>query len=152
MSAKGRKMLNAEAISYGVGQRASAWLRQAYPGDSRAKRIARDFECDERTAKSWLAGERPANRHWDQMVARWGRAFLAFVYQPYFDWAEQERLDAELAALQSVAARLEEARGAHASTPDVDRAIRAVAHEKAPKARAVVAGARLPLRATAGRR
>lgn len=85
-------------VTAAVGERVAAWLRQVYP-DARAKRIARDFGCDERTAQGWLAGAAPANKHWHGMVARWGQRFLAFVYQPHFDWAEQARLDAELEAL-----------------------------------------------------
>lgn len=105
--------MTSTAIGMGVGQRIAAWLRQAYP-DAKAKRIALDFGCDERTAKSWLAGERPIGRHLDAMIARWGRVFFAFVYEPVLNWAEQERLDAELAALQSVTARL---RSVQVTTP-----------------------------------
>jgi hypothetical protein len=151
MTETGKKMLaSANAISYGVGGRVAAWLRQAYPADA-AKLIARDFGSDERTAKGWLSGNRPLNRHWDAMVARWGKAFLMFCYQPHFDWAEQERLDAELAALQSIAARLQEEKKRHASDANAGGPVRAMADAAADQGGAMVADDDRPLR-TAERR
>lgn len=91
-----------------IGERTAAWLRQAFPGDNRAKLIAREFDCDERTAKAWLAGEPPQlHRHWHAMVGKWGKAFLAFVYQP-FDWSAQLEIEARLDALEQEAAALRE--------------------------------------------
>jgi hypothetical protein len=103
MSGKGRTMT---AVALAVGQRTAAWLRQQYP-NAHAKRIARDFNVDERTAKSWLAGKPPSTDYWHSCVARWGKGFVAFVYAPYFDWAEQARLEVEIETIQS---RLDELR------------------------------------------
>jgi len=131
-----------------VGSRIAAWLRQAYP-DNRAKRIARDFGCDERTAKSWLAGKRCENHHWDRMVARWGKAFLGFVYSAHFDWAAQLALEAQLEALQ---ADLDDIRQQIKGTPNesnVDRTAGAVAFGAPAEAGRVVEADRTPFRTAA---
>jgi hypothetical protein len=41
-----------------IGQRWAEALRRRYPADA-AKTIARDFGCEVRTARSWLAGQAP---------------------------------------------------------------------------------------------
>lgn len=82
-----------------VGDRLAAWLRQAYP-DAKAKRVAADFDVDERTAKSWLSGALPKNKHMLAMKQRWGWRFVAFIYQP-MDFAGQADLRARLDVLDT---------------------------------------------------
>ena len=89
-----------------VGQRVAAWLRQTYPAGVRCKQIARDFNVSSPTVDRWLAGYRPIGGAFDQMVVRWGRAFLAWVYQP-LGWAEAERLQCEIDAAHGQLARIE---------------------------------------------
>ncbi len=88
-----------------VGQRVAAWLRQTYPTGVRGKQIARDFSVALPTVDRWLAGYRPAGGVFDRMVARWGRAFLAWVYQP-LGWAEAERLQCEIDVAQKQLVRI----------------------------------------------
>lgn len=94
------------AIAWGVGQRTAIWLRSRWPTDT-AKHAARALETEPRTVKTWLAGKPPSNEFFHAMVARWGREFVAFVYQPHFDWTEQARLEVEI---ETMAASLEEIR------------------------------------------
>jgi hypothetical protein len=130
------------AIALGVGQRTAAWLRQKYP-DAKAKRIARDFGVAKITAKGWLKGNRPSNDHWDLMVARWKKEFLAFVYSPTFDWAENLRLEVEIETIQ---ARLdvvsEKVKARNAADQNDPRDHRAVARRETGEASPVVDKAR----------
>jgi hypothetical protein len=94
------------AITYGIGQRVAFWLRKEWPRDT-VKQAARELDVSTDTVKGWLQGKPPQNRHFHQMVVRWQQTFLAFVYQPHFDWTEQARLDVEL---ETALASLEEIR------------------------------------------
>lgn len=95
-----------------VGARVSSHLRVLYPRDA-AKSIARDFGVGVDTAKGWLSGRPPANRHMTRMVARWGKTFLDYVYAPHIGASgiEQrvERVLADMAALQADLRRLRNA-------------------------------------------
>lgn len=84
-----------------VGARLAWFLSGAYAGGAKRKRIARDFEVSPDTAKGWLNGTRPASRHFDTMVKKWGREFLRFVYP-----ATADERDAELQQLKQIAAHL----------------------------------------------
>lgn len=100
-----------------VGPRIAAWLRRAYPGPGKAKRIACDFAAGERTAKAWLGGDRPRGRAFDLMAERWGPAFLAHVYEGC-DWSLSLAHSVELSAIKS---RIKEMEKLHAAAAD-DRA------------------------------
>lgn len=84
-----------------------AWfLAGAYPGASKRKRIARDFDVSPETAKGWLCGRAwPRHETFLRMRAKWGPAFIRFVYM------EMDELDARVARLEREI-RLEEARKA----------------------------------------
>ena len=62
---------NAGPCNGDYGQRWAGFLRQRYTGTCAAKRIARDFECEPRTATAWLGGQPPHIRH----LARAGQVF-----------------------------------------------------------------------------
>jgi hypothetical protein len=89
-----------------VARRVSAWLRQAYPGLNAVKLIAADLDVSPDTAKGWLAGQMPANRHMLKLKRRFGGAFVAFVYEP-FEWSRDYDLRARLDDLRG---RLDELR------------------------------------------
>ena len=96
---KNRKM-TAVDLSTAVGDRARQWLRQRYERDA-AKRIARDFNVGQRTAETWLAGAKPADRHLWAMVARWGRPFLDWISMPALTPEEEASLDERLERLEA---------------------------------------------------
>lgn len=64
-----------------MGRRVATWLRAAYPRNG-AKGIARDTGASPHTARKWLAGVLPENKHMAMMASRWGARFLAYVYEP----------------------------------------------------------------------
>jgi hypothetical protein len=102
----GRGTEKMTALTMEVGQRTAHWLKQRWPADT-AKHVAREFDMSVRTAEGYCAGSPPSNRVWHAMVAKWGKDFISFVYQPHFDWAEQARLEVEIETIQS---RLDELR------------------------------------------
>ena len=78
-----------------MGQRVCFWLKSYYPRNA-AKLIARDFRVSIATAKRWLAGALPTAEHLAAMGARFGKRFLAFVYEPavgpWRDYAYEEEI------------------------------------------------------------
>lgn len=86
-----------------VGQQLAAWLAP-YP----AKRLARLFGVEPRTAKAWRSGELPQNRHLIAMVALWGRPFIDHIFAPVLvpapaDLARRlERLQIEISDIRRV--------------------------------------------------
>ena len=95
-----------DGVTIEMGNRVASWMRQAYPRDA-AKLAARDFECSPHTAKKWLLGERPANKHLDMMAKRWGKAFVAFIYEPIVGPWRHYAMDQELEDLKSRIAAIE---------------------------------------------
>lgn len=91
-----------------IGARVAEWLRQVYERDA-AKRIAADFGVSPNTAKSWLAGAMPANSHIAALVARFGREFLAFVFEPVLGPWPEAVYEARLEAVEKEAAALRRA-------------------------------------------
>ena len=89
-----------------MGERVAAWLRQVYP-DARAKRIGRDFDVSEATAKRWLSGVRPTSDYLNAMTARWGWRFTQMVFQAQPRAAADDDLRAELAIMRATIERLE---------------------------------------------
>jgi transposase-like protein len=71
-----------DASSEAVGRRWSNALRQRYPGQHAAKRIARDFDVTPSTAESWLGGQSPYARHFVKAAALFGPAILFDVLAP----------------------------------------------------------------------
>ncbi|OWJ67431.1 hypothetical protein [Inquilinus limosus] len=98
-----------------IGPRLAAHLRSLYPKHA-AKRLATDFGVEEVTARGWLAGKRPSNRHMDRMFARWGRAFFDFLYAPIAGATDiDSRLDRVAADVAALQAELRRARDAEAA-------------------------------------
>jgi hypothetical protein len=78
---KGEEILQMDDVATEqVGARIAWFLAGAYPGGAKRKRMSRDFDVSPETCKGWLNGSRPAGRHFDAMVKRWGNSFLNFVY------------------------------------------------------------------------
>lgn len=107
-----KEMTSLDLARDDIGPRIAAHLRTLYPKHA-AKRLASDFCVEEVTARGWLAGSRPSNRHMDRMIARWGNSFLDFVYAPITGAPDLEtRLDrvfADIAALQAEIRRMRHA-------------------------------------------
>jgi hypothetical protein len=73
-----------------ISTRHAHFLReQAYPGPHKRKRIASDWGVSEALARQWLEGKVPASKHLVRMIARWGAAYLAFVFEPCGQWARE---------------------------------------------------------------
>ena len=100
-----QKMLN-EAVTIEMGDRVSAWLRQAYPRDA-AKLAARDLGASPHTVEKWLAGSLPANKHLVAMGQRWGKGFFAFILEPVVGPWRHYAMDAEIDDLKSRIAAIE---------------------------------------------
>lgn len=101
------KLLSQTANNFDLGPRWQAWLRdQVYRGPHAAKRIARDWNVSEGTAKLWLSGKRPTSEYVEEARRRWGWRFVQFVFAPP---GIERQLDAELAQLKQRVALLERA-------------------------------------------
>jgi hypothetical protein len=105
-------MVALDAAQDTIGPRIASHLRTLYPKNA-AKLIAADFDVEEVTARGWLAGKQPSNRHMTRMIARWGKSFLDFVYAPLTGALDIDtRLDrvvADIAALQAELRRMRHA-------------------------------------------
>ncbi|MDI1227373.1 MAG: hypothetical protein PSY14_06800 [bacterium] len=55
-----------------IGLQWAGLLKQNYNTRHAAKSIARDFNCEPRTAKSWLAGQHPQLRHFMRAMQLFG--------------------------------------------------------------------------------
>lgn len=89
------------------------WLReQAYTGPHKRKRIAQDWGVSEALARTWLEGKIPASRHLVRMIAKWGTAYIAFVWQGCGHWARElsaaDRLNKVAAEAESIKREIEE--------------------------------------------
>lgn len=82
-----------------VAKRVTSWLS----GYSK-KELALIFDVSERTAKGWLAGNLPQNKHLIAMIERWGMAFVEDVFAPALDkeispYNRLERISRDVRAL-----------------------------------------------------
>jgi hypothetical protein len=103
---RGEQKSMSAAVTTEIGLRIAHWMKLCWPVDT-AKYAARAFGVELPTAEGWTKGKPPANRHWHAMVGAWGKGFLAFVYEPYHDWAHDLRFEAEIDAIKGEIARLE---------------------------------------------
>lgn len=85
-----------------IGDRVRAWLLQVYPSRD-AKDIARGEDVSIQTARRWLSGCLPENKHMAALAVKFGKAFVAFVYEPACGDMRLARLDAQL---EDISARL----------------------------------------------
>jgi hypothetical protein len=104
---KSDKKMNAAAVHAEVGGRVSYWLRQEWPVKT-AESASVEFNVSVATAKRWIAGHAPTMKHLSAMLRKWGKRFAAFVLEPTGDWTVEWRIEAELEALQTRLADLEE--------------------------------------------
>lgn len=99
-----------------ISKRHVYFLReQAYPGPHKRKRIASDWGVSEALARQWLEGKLPRSIYLTKMIARWGRAYVGFVWQGC-DWARglmvDDGLDRAAAQLATLQKQIEELRRA----------------------------------------
>jgi hypothetical protein len=73
------------------GERCAYFLRLMYQ-DAKAKRIARDYEVSEPTARLWLSGKLPTSEHLTKLSRRHGWRAVAFIFG---QMPLQIRLDAQ---------------------------------------------------------
>lgn len=98
-----------------LSERLSAFLRRR---TTSAKSLAREIDCDPRTAENLLSGTWPGARHWLGIVRAFGHDVTEAVFHPQDAVArletQVERLERELADTRALAA---EAARAVARTP-----------------------------------
>ena len=88
-----------------IGQRWAEFLRNNYNTRHAAKSIARDFPCEPRTAKAWLAGQAPQLRHFMRAMQLFGVDAVLGVLVPETQ-AEKNNLHDDLLDLRSRLDRL----------------------------------------------
>jgi hypothetical protein len=94
-----------------VGARVADHLRVIYQRNAE-KTIACEFGVHEATAKGWLAGSMPANKHLTKMISRWGKTFLDFIYSPVIGVSDIDtRLERALAEITAIQAETRRIRG-----------------------------------------
>jgi hypothetical protein len=78
---KGMKMPHTASLGVDQSRERLRWfLLGAYPGHSKRKRVANDFDVSEDTAKAWLnATNLPRADKVMLMVRRWGPDFIQFI-------------------------------------------------------------------------
>jgi hypothetical protein len=113
-----------DALAAEIAARITTWLRQTWPRHT-AKQAAAALGVSVETARGWLAGQMPANRHMVALTARFGAAFIAHVYAP-FPWARDYDLIARLEELSHGLAALRAALDAPLPGARADLALRAV--------------------------
>lgn len=97
--------MTSQAIAAEMGQRVAYWLRQAYPRDG-AKLAAQEFKASPHTTRRWLEGGLPESRHLQAMASKWGKRFVAFVYEPVVGpWGEYG-IEDDIAELRASVERL----------------------------------------------
>lgn len=79
-----------------LGANVSLALREMYPSNT-AKRVANDIGAEERTVRNWLEGNAPQSTQLMKLFTAYGKRFAGFVLAPCGDWADQMRMEAELA-------------------------------------------------------
>jgi len=79
------------ANNIGLGPRIAEFLRERY-SDSRAKRLAIDFNVSVGTAKRWLAGITPTTAIIEEMASRWGASFVKLAFADYLAAGDAEAI------------------------------------------------------------
>ncbi len=87
-------------LSDDIGLRWADALRKKYAGNSAAKRIARDFGIEPRTAAAWMQGGAPYVRHLCRAAELFGVAFVIGVVAPNSIFADVADVDQALASLR----------------------------------------------------
>lgn len=87
-------------LSNDIGLRWAEALRKKYAGNCAAKRIARDFGVEPRTASAWMQGGAPYVRHLCRAAEMFGVAFVVRVIAPNSVFADVADVDQALGALR----------------------------------------------------
>lgn len=87
-------------LSNDIGLRWAEALRKKYAGNCAAKRIARDFGVEPRTASAWMQGGAPYVRHLCRAAEMFGVAFVVRVIAPNSVFADVADVDQALEALR----------------------------------------------------
>lgn len=98
-----------------ISQRHVNFLREsAYPGPHKRKRISSEWGVSEALARQWLEGKIPSSKYLVRMIAKWGRSYVGFVWEPCGQWAREmlmdDGLDRAAAQLETLQKQLEELR------------------------------------------
>jgi hypothetical protein len=84
-----------------AGARWAALLRAKYGTRQAAKCIARDFSCETRTAKAWLAGQSPQLRHFLRAAQLFGISAVVGVLWPESHDYHRSKIHDDLLELRS---------------------------------------------------
>ena len=89
MSKKDVEMSDAvDQLPRAVGGRVGRFLRTEWPRHT-TKLAADTFGVHPTTAKQWVGGAMPANRHFLAMIHRWQSRFVASALEPTGDWTKE---------------------------------------------------------------
>ena len=91
-----------------VGQRWASALKKQFGAQNTAKEIARVFDIEIRTARSWLAGTAPYMKHLWIAGQKLGPAFLADLLTPNSKWKKYADIDKALDLMEENICRLRE--------------------------------------------
>lgn len=72
-----------------VGLRNAAWWKRRHPKDTQ-KKLAAEMDIALDTAKKWLAGVCPQSHHLVKMMGRFGREYMAEIFEPLDPGYSQE--------------------------------------------------------------
>ncbi|MBL8713225.1 MAG: hypothetical protein JNM12_10015 [Alphaproteobacteria bacterium] len=101
-----------------IGDRWSALLRSRYPERNAAKSIARDFDCETRTAKAWLAGQRPQLDGFSRAAQLFGISAVIGVLWPDSEEHHRSKLHDDLQELRSRLDRMSRELGGSPNDPN----------------------------------
>lgn len=104
---KGFEMIK-DDISLLLGQRWAAALKKEFNTKNTAKEIARFFDVEVRTARSWLAGSAPYAKHLWVAGQKLGSGFLADLLTPNSKWKKYSDIDEALDLMEKQICRLRE--------------------------------------------
>ena len=79
-----------------LGHRWAASLKKQFGTKNTAKEIARFFDIEVRTARSWLAGSAPYTKHLWTAGQKLGSGFLAELLTPNNKWKTYANIDEAL--------------------------------------------------------
>lgn len=87
-------------LSTDIGLRWADALRKKYAGNCAAKRIARDFGVEPRTASAWMQGGAPYVRHLCRAAELFGVAFVISIVAPDSIFADLADVDQAVGTLR----------------------------------------------------
>lgn len=87
-------------ITLQIGQRWAECLKKRFSTKNTAKEVARFFNVEVRTARSWLAGSAPYIKHLWIAGQKLGSGFLAELLTPNKKWKTYANIDEALILLE----------------------------------------------------